>query len=76
LGLVLAQRVVMPRASPVPAWAVPLGFHLYFLIAGIISGVILNPPILLVVSLTMLALSLYLHRQRASGGAQPLSVTA
>ena len=76
LGLVLAQHVVLPRASPVPAWTVPLGFHLYFLIAGIISGAILNPPVLLVVSLSMLALSLFLHRPRASRDAQPSPVTA
>jgi len=76
LGLVLAQRVVLPSISPVPAWAVPLGLHLYFLIAGIVSGAILNPPILLVLSLTMLALSLYLHRPRTSRGVQTSPVTA
>jgi uncharacterized membrane protein len=40
---------------------VPLGFHGYFLAAGLISGVILNPPFLLVVSMTMILVALRLH---------------
>jgi len=40
---------------------VPLGFHVYFLAAGLISGVILNPPFLLVVSMTTVLVALRLH---------------
>jgi Carotenoid biosynthesis protein len=73
LIVVLGQRVAWPPASPAPAWAVPLGFHLYFLFAGLISGVIFDPPFLLLVSVLMLALAVALHRPRptklAAGGA-------
>ncbi len=65
LIVVLAQRLALPPASPAPAWAVPLGFHLYFLVAGIVSGVIFDPPFLLLVSLSMLALALLMHRRRS-----------
>jgi hypothetical protein len=41
---------------------VPLGFHAYFLAAGSISGVILQPPFLLLVSVVMAGVALYLHR--------------
>lgn len=62
-ALVLSLR---PRFSVRPAPAlvfwVPFGFHAYFLLAGLISGVILRPPFLLGVSLVMLALALYWHR--------------
>ncbi len=64
LALVLALR---PRLLPSnDAWlslVVSLGFHLSFLFAGLLTGVILAPPALLVVSLLMLGLSLYLHRK-------------
>jgi hypothetical protein len=45
------------------AFWVPLAFHVYFLIAGLISGVIFQPVVLLVVSFLMLAISLYFHRK-------------
>jgi len=68
LILVLAVR---PRlgARPVPALAlwVPLVLHLYFLIAGLVSGVILQPPFLLVVSVAMLASAAVLHRHALPG---------
>lgn len=41
---------------------VPTGFHLYFLMAGLLSGVILDLPLLLSVSLAMLGVATYLHR--------------
>jgi hypothetical protein len=50
--------------TPVPSlvfW-VPLLTHLYTLFAGLISGVILDPPFLLWVSLVMIAIAFYLHR--------------
>jgi hypothetical protein len=71
LVVLLAQRVELPSASPPPAWAVPLGFHLYFLAAGLLSGVIFDPPFLLLVSGLMLALALWLHRRRASRHTTP-----
>ncbi|MDO9545619.1 MAG: carotenoid biosynthesis protein [Pelolinea sp.] len=63
LLLVLLQkpkRIGQPPA--LPAFWVPLGFHAYFLAAGLFSGVILDPPILLIVSVGMFTISLYLHR--------------
>ena len=50
--------------TPVPSlvlW-VPLLTHLYTLFAGLISGVILEPPFLLWVSLLMIVISFSLHR--------------
>jgi hypothetical protein len=41
---------------------VPFGFHAYFLGAGLISGAILEPPFLLLVSLLMVGVAFYLHR--------------
>ena len=45
-----------------PAFWVPFVSHLYFLIAGAASGVILEPPFLLFVSLLMFVTALSLHR--------------
>ena len=63
LAYVLAGR---PRfyLTPVPSlvfW-VPLLTHLYSLFAGLISGVILEPPALLFISILMIAIAFYLHR--------------
>lgn len=41
---------------------VPFITHFYLLGAGLVSGVILDPPVLLVISLVMLAVAFYLHR--------------
>jgi len=41
---------------------VPFITHTYVLIAGLISGVILDPPFLLLVGLVMTAVAFYLHR--------------
>ncbi len=65
LALVLVL-VLRPRfyLTPVPAlvfW-VPFLLHFYLLAAGLISGVIFNPPILLLVSLAMIIVAFYLHR--------------
>ncbi|RPJ21622.1 MAG: carotenoid biosynthesis protein [Chloroflexi bacterium] len=67
--LVLALVLVIslrPRfyLTPVPSlvfW-VPFLTHAYLLAAGLISGVILEPPILLVVAFVMLSIAFYLHR--------------
>lgn len=48
--------------DPLAFW-VPLSFHLIFLFMGLLSGVILQPPFLLVVSILMFAISLYLHHR-------------
>jgi hypothetical protein len=49
--------------EPVPAlvfW-IPFLTHAYLLTAGLISGVILNPPFLLLVGVVMMAVAFYLH---------------
>lgn len=50
-------------ALPKPALAiwVPMVFHAYFLTAGVISGVIFLPPVLLVVSLVMALAAAWVH---------------
>jgi hypothetical protein len=63
LALVLWLRPVfyVRPADPLVFW-VPFGFHAYFLGAGLVSGVILELPFLLFVSLLMLAVAFYLHK--------------
>jgi hypothetical protein len=70
VGLVLVSALVLvlslrPRFNlrPVAALAfwVPFLSHAYLLIAGLVSGVIFNPPVLLAVSLFMFAVALNLH---------------
>jgi uncharacterized membrane protein len=61
LILVVTMR---PRIYQPPAlvfW-IPFLTHAYVLIAGLISGVILDPPFLLWMGLLMSAVALYLHR--------------
>ena len=63
LLLILALRPefsIQSQASLV--FLVPLGFHAYFLIAGLVSSAILDPPFLLVVSIVMSIISFGLHR--------------
>lgn len=57
----LRPRLSVSRSDPLVFW-VPFAFHAYFLVAGLLSGVILHPPVLLLVSVTMSVLALYLHR--------------
>lgn len=58
--------VLRPEVSTQPhdafVFLVPLGFHAYFLIAGLVSNAILDPPFLLVVSMAMCIIALWLHR--------------
>jgi hypothetical protein len=63
LALVLALRPRLARepADPLVFW-VPFAFHAYCLGAGLLSLALLRPPVLLAVSLAMMALALYLHR--------------
>jgi hypothetical protein len=63
LILVIALRPrFYPTSVPSLVFWVPLLTHLYTLFAGLFSGVILNPPILLLVNLVMIAIAFYLHR--------------
>jgi hypothetical protein len=60
--LVASQRPRLARHDlGLPASAVPFAIHLLFLIEGLISGVIFQPPVLLGISLVMLGVSLALH---------------
>jgi hypothetical protein len=68
LALVSAMAIFLtsrPRfyLRPVASLAfwVPFLSHAYLLIAGLVSGVILDPPVLLVVSILMFAVALCLH---------------
>ena len=70
VGLVLVSALIIvltlrPRFNlrPVAALAfwVPFLSHAYLLIAGLVSGVVLSPPVLLAVSIFMFAVALYLH---------------
>jgi uncharacterized membrane protein len=65
-GALLLVLVLRPKISVMFQGAfiflVPLGFHAYFLTAGLISGVILHPPFLLMVSMIMCMIALGLHR--------------
>jgi hypothetical protein len=62
LVLSLRPRFTRPPADPAAFW-VPFVVHVYCLAAGLLSGVLLRPPILLLVSALMLALALLFHRQ-------------
>jgi uncharacterized membrane protein len=63
LVVIIASR---PRfnqqyVDPLAFW-IPFLSHLYLLLAGLVSGVILDPPILLGISLAMIAIAFVLHR--------------
>lgn len=64
LAIILALR---PKFNVHPvdllAFWVPLAFHITFIFLGLVSGVILQPPFLLMVSILMLTISLVLHRK-------------
>lgn len=63
IAFVIAHRPKF-HLTPVPAltfW-IPTLTHLYILVAGLIAGVVLDPPFLLLASIVMLVISLYLHR--------------
>ncbi len=44
--------------------AVPLAFHLYFWLAGLISGALFNPSFLLLISILMLVIAWFVHKPR------------
>jgi hypothetical protein len=60
LIIVLHPRFYLTSVPSLVFW-VPLLTHFYTLFAGLISGVILDPPILLLISLVMIAIAFYLH---------------
>jgi hypothetical protein len=63
LLLILALRPeVSIQSQDALVFLVPLGFHAYFLIAGLVSSAILDPPFLLAVSIVMSIISFKLHR--------------
>ena len=61
LVLTLRPALHIRPLAPEAAW-VPLGYHAYFLAAGLLSGAALRPPFLLVVGLTMALAGVWLHR--------------
>ncbi|MBU2509975.1 carotenoid biosynthesis protein [bacterium] len=62
LGLILSQKPKLKTAQmdSLVMW-VPLGFHLYFIIVGIITRVIFTSWIIALISAAMFSASLYLH---------------
>jgi len=62
--LLLRPHIIRPL-PPISKWT-PFTFHAFFLLAGIVSGVIFQPPVLLVVSLIMFEIAWLLHRRTAS----------
>ncbi len=70
VGLVLVSAIVLVlslrphfnlrRVAALAFW-VPFLSHAYLLVAGLVSGAILNPPVLLIVSIIMFVIALYLH---------------
>lgn len=53
------------------AFWIPFIAHMVMLIMGLVSGVILNPPLLLILSLTMISIALILHRPSFLAAAGP-----
>ena len=67
LVVLLHRPKLAGRPPDTPAFWVPFGFHAYFLAAGLLSGTILDPPVLLAVSVIMFLISLYVHRSTLPG---------
>jgi len=59
------------RSEPALNTWVPAAFHFYFLSVGLISGIALQLPILLVVSLAMIVVAAMLHRRRPASQSVP-----
>jgi hypothetical protein len=65
LFVLLLRPRLRPHQPPDPlAGQVSLLMHGYFLIAGLLSGVVFQPPILLAVSILMLASAFFVYHQR------------
>lgn len=67
LVVLLHRPKLTGRPPDLLAFWVPFGFHAYFIAAGLLSGTILDPPVLLAVSVIMFLISLYLHRSTLLG---------
>jgi hypothetical protein len=75
LGIVLSLHPKLnQRPAPALSFWVPFITHLYILFVGLISGMILDPPFLLVVGLAMTVIAVYLHRPMLKHIFQPLDV--
>lgn len=61
LVIVLRPRYYLHSVPALTFW-VPAITHVYVLVAGLISGLILDPPFLLFVGLAMTGIAFYLHR--------------
>lgn len=61
LVIALRPRFHLKQAPTLVFW-VPFLTHTYTLVAGLASGVILEPPVLLLVGLVMIAIAFYLHQ--------------
>ena len=59
--IVSRPRFYQTSIDPLALW-VPFLSHFYLLAAGLISGVILNPPALLWIAISMFILALVLHK--------------
>lgn len=62
LFIVLLRPSIDSKGISRVAVLVPLGFHLYFLVAGIVSRIFVHMPFLLAVSTLMLLVALYIHQ--------------
>lgn len=72
---VLRERPSIISRPAFPAVLVPAVFHAYFLIAGLISGALFDPPWLLVPTVTMIALAWWMHRPPSGArNAAPLNI--
>ncbi len=70
LILVLRPKLHIRSEPALTAW-VPAAFHGYFLAAGLISGIALQLPIILVVSLAMIVVAVGLHRKSFTSQSVP-----
>jgi len=70
--IALHPRFNQTRIPALSFW-VPFITHIYVLVAGLISGIILDPPFLLIVGLAMTVIAIYLHRPLLSRIFQPIS---
>jgi hypothetical protein len=70
LILTLRPKLHMRSEPVLTAW-VPGAFHVYFLAAGLISGIALQLPTLLLVSLAMIVVAALLHWKRLASQSVP-----
>lgn len=61
ITIALRPKLYVTTPPALVFW-IPFLTHMYVLIAGLLAGIILQPPFLLVVGVMMIFISLYLHR--------------